>query len=350
MLLILKGVGLLVLALGIFSIFSLKAPKGKEAMSALAGTAIATFLVEAIHNYISGDLLQISFLKDVGLSSGNMGGVIAAILVPLKMGVNPIFAVVAGAALSGVGIIPGFVAGYVIGFVAPIIEKKLPKGVEVIFGALMIAPLARFIAIAVAPVINSTLLNIGNVIIGASEQSPMIMGFILGGMIKVICTSPLSSMALTAMLGLQGLAMGISCIASFGGAFANGIVFKRLKFGDSSNVIAVMLEPLTQADIVTAHPVPIYFSNFIGGGLAGISAVYFGIITNAPGTASPIPGMLAPFAFNPPSSVLMALFFAAIGGITGGLMGTTIYKFFTERKENSLKRQTILTSVLKIFH
>ncbi|WP_051569117.1 PTS sugar transporter subunit IIC [Alkaliphilus transvaalensis] len=350
MLLTFKGIGLLILALGVFSIFSLKAPKGKEAMTGLAGTAIATFLVEAIHNFISGDLLQIAFLKEVGLSSGSMSGAIAAILVSLKMGVNPIFAVVAGAALSGVGIIPGFVAGYIVGFVAPLIEKKLPQGVEVIFGALMIAPLARFIAVMTAPVVNGTLLNIGNVIVNASEQSPIVMGFLLGGMIKVICTSPLSSMALTAMLGLQGPAMGIACIASFGGAFANGIVFKKLKLGDSSNVVAVMLEPLTQADIVTSNPVPIYLSNFLGGGLAGISAVTFGIITNAPGTASPIPGMLAPFAFNDPMKVIPALLFAAVGGSIGGLVGTMIYSYFNRKKEkNTIRKQVILSGVFKTF-
>ena len=95
---------------------------------------------------------------------------------------------------------------------------------------------------------------------------------------KMICTSPLSSMALTAMLGLDGLAMGIAAIACVGGSFTNGIIFHRLKLGDRSNIIAVMLEPLTQADIITQNPIPIYCSNFCGGALAGLSAAVFGII------------------------------------------------------------------------
>lgn len=44
----------------------------------------------------------------------------------------------------------------------------------------------------------------------------------------------------------------------------------------------------------------IFFSDFIGGGLAGIVAAKFGIINNAPGTAAPIPGLLAPFGFIHP--------------------------------------------------
>ena len=288
MLTIVKGIGLLLLTLACFSVFSLKFPKGSEAMSGMANAAVASFLVEAVHHYITGDLLGIAFFSELGTVSGSFGGIAAATLVPISMGCNPVLAVVAGVAVGGYGILPGFVAGYIVGFVAPFLEKKLPEGLNLIVGALAIAPLARIIAIAVDPVVNSTLLNIGRMISAAAEQSPLIMGFLLGGIMKMICTSPLSSMALTAMLGLDGLAMGIAAIACVGGSFTNGIIFDRLKLGERSNVIAVMLEPLTQADIITQNPIPIYGSNFFGGGLAGLAAAMLGIINNAPGTASPV--------------------------------------------------------------
>lgn len=329
---ILKGMSLLVLSLVMFSVFSLKMPKGQKAMSGLANAAVATFLVEAIHKYIGGDLLKFKFLGEVGSASGSMGGVAAVILVSLNMGINPIYAVAAGVAVSGYGILPGFIAGYVVGLVAPYLEKKLPKGLDIIVGTLLIVLLSRGIAFLTAPVVNSTLGNIGSMIAVAAEQSPYLMGFLLGGIMKVICTSPLSSMALTAMLGLQGLAMGIASIACVGGSFTNGIVFKRLKFGDSSNVVAVMLEPLTQADIVTANALPIYASNFFGGGFAGIAAAHFKIINNAPGTASPIPGLLAPFGFNNPLNVILAIIFAVIGGIVAGFVGSTITQIIRKRK------------------
>ncbi len=321
-----KGIFLLLVVLALFSLFSMKAPKGSQAMSGLANAAVASFLVEAIHSYITGDFLGVQFLKDVGTSAGSMGGVASAILVPIAMGANPIFAVVAGLALSGYGILPGFVAGYAVGFISPLIEKYFPTGIDVIGGAILIAPISRGIAYLVDPVVNTTLINIGDTISIASLQSPMIMGFLLGGIIKMICTSPLSSMALTAMLNLQGLAMGIAAIACFGGSFTNGMVFNRLKLGNNANVAAVMLEPLTQAPLITRNPIPIYCSNFFGGGIAGMGAAYFGIINNSPGTASPIPGLLVPFAFNEPSKVLMALAVAAIGGALAGWVGTTIFK------------------------
>lgn len=326
MMTILSGVGLLLLTLAAFSLFSMKAPKGSQAMSGMANAAIATFLVEAIHSYITGDLLNLEFFKTVGTTSGSLGGVAAAIAVPLSMGANPVLAISAGVAIGSYGILPGFVAGYVVGLVSPLLEKKLPEGLNVIVGALVVAPLAHFVAFAVNPVVNATLVKIGGTITAAAEQSPLVMGFLLGGIMKMICTSPLSSMALTAMLGLKGLAMGIAAIACFGGSFTNGLIFHKLKLGDKSNVMAVMLEPLTQAPIITANPIPIYGSNFFGGGLAGIAAAALGIINNAPGTASPIPGLLAPFAFNPPLKVVAALVLGAIGGSIAGLVGAMVFK------------------------
>lgn len=323
---ILSGIGLLLATLAGFSLFSMKMPKGQAAMSGMANAAIASFLVEAVHNYITGDLLGLSFFQELGTTAGSLGGVAAAITVPISMGANPVFAVVAGVAVGGYGILPGFIAGYIVGLVSPILEKKLPEGLNIIAGALLIAPLARFIAIAVDPVVNSTLLSIGQTISAAASQSPLVMGFLLGGIMKMICTSPLSSMALTAMLGLDGLAMGIAAIACVGGSFTNGLIFHRLKLGDKSNVIAVMLEPLTQADIITANPIPIYCSNFFGGGLAGIAAAALGIINNAPGTASPIPGLLAPFAFNSPVNVVIALVLAILGGSLAGIIGAAVFK------------------------
>ena len=323
---LLKGVGLLLCALAGFSLFSIKAPKGSLAMSGLANAAIASFLVEAVHRYIFGDLLNIPLCHLLGETAGSLSGVASGITVPLAMGANPVFAVATGLACGGFGILPGFLAGYVTGLISPVLSRHLPDGLDVIGGTLLIAPLARGLAIFFDPFLNATLLTIGGSISAAASQSPLVMGFILGGIMKMICTSPLSAMAITAMIGLNGLAMGIASIACVGGCFSDGLVFARLKLGDRSNVIAVMLEPLTQAEIVTRHPLPIYGSNFFGGALSGVAAAAFHIINNAPGTASPIPGLIAPFAFNAPENVFMALFCAISAGLLSGFVGSTLFK------------------------
>ena len=61
MITILSGVGMLLLTLGIFSRLSMKMPKGSLAMSGMANAAVATFLVEAIHKYISETCLEFPF-------------------------------------------------------------------------------------------------------------------------------------------------------------------------------------------------------------------------------------------------------------------------------------------------
>ena len=265
-------------------------------------------------------------MGEVGSASGWMGGVAAAGLVGLAMGTNPVYAIASAAAINGFGILPGFIAAYFLHFLLKYTVKYLPSGLDVIIGTLLAAGLGRGISFFVEPFVNQIISIIGDSISVATAQSPVIMGFVLGGLMKMICTSPLSSMALTAMLGLTGLPMGIAAIACFGGSFTNALIFKRLKLGDNGKVIAVMLEPLTQAPVITKHPIPIYGSNFFGGAFAGVIAAVLGIINNAPGTASPIPGMLAPFAFNPPGTVMLALLLAAAGGILAGFIGSIVFK------------------------
>ena len=333
MLIFIKGIGCLLATLLVFSIFSMKFPKGDKAMGGLANAAVATFLVEAIYKYIGGDFLGFELLGEVGSVAGTMGGVAAGILVPIGMGLNPVYAVAVGVAVGGFGILPGFVAGYVCYFLIKKIDDLLPPGVDVIVATLLSAVIARELAILVDPGITALIANIGDAIMVATDQSPILMGFVLGGLIKIVCTSPLSSMALTAMLQLTGLPMGIAAIACFGGSFTNGLIFKTLKLGNNGAVAAVMMEPLTQADIVSKNSLPLYSSNFIGGGLAGVAAAALHIVNNAPGTASPIPGMLAPFAFNEPSAVFLALLLAALGGTFAGIIGSLFYtKTFIGRK------------------
>ena len=328
MLIFVKGLLSLFLTISVFSVFSLKCPKGDRAMSGLANAAVATFLVEAIYKYIAGDFLGIDFLLNTGISAGSYGGIAAAVCVGLTMGSNPVFAVASGVAVSEFGILPGFIAGYGVHFIGRFVEKQFPPWFVVIGGTLVSASSARAIAMVCNPLVDYAIGAVGQSIAIATFQNPLVMGLVLGGLMKIICTSPLSSMALTAMLGLTGLPMGICGVACFGGAFANGVLFHRLQLGTDSQAIAVVMEPLTQADLITKNPVPIYISSFLGGGCAGIIATIFGIQNNAPGTASPIPGMLSSFAFNPWGKVAAALLLSmALGALMGYGVSSAVKKF-----------------------
>ena len=151
------------------------------------------------------------------------------------------------------------------------------------------------------------------------------MGIILGGIITVVGTAPLSSMALTALLGLTGVPMAIGAMAAFSSAFMNGTLH-RLKLGDRKSTISVSIEPLSQADIVSANPIPVYVTNFFGGAVAGLIIALSGMINDATGTATPIAGFLVMFGFNSPMKVIIYGVVMAIVGGLAGFLGSLVFK------------------------
>lgn len=323
---IIFGTVLLLIVLGLFTLFSYKAPNGMKAMGALANAACASFLVEAFHYAFFGEVLKIEFLQGVGSANGNLGGVAAGILVPLALGVSPVYAVLTGLAVSGFGILPGFIAGYLISYVVKFLEKKVPAGLDLIAIIVVAAPLSRLIATGVNPIVNGTLLKIGDVLLSSANSSPVIMGIILGGILTVVATAPLSSMALTAMLGLTGVPMAIGALAVFGSSFMNYVFFDKMKFGSKKDTIAVAIEPLTQADIISANPIPVYVTNFIGGAASGIIVALMGLVNMTPGTATPIAGFAVMFAYNPAIKVLIAAAGCIIVSVISGYIGYLIFR------------------------
>ena len=98
---------------------------------------------------------------------------------------SPVYALVIAAACGGMDLLPGFFAGYMIGYVMKYTEKYVPDGVDLIGSIVILAPLARLIAVLLTPVVNSTLIRIGDIIQSSTNTNPIIMGIILGGIITV---------------------------------------------------------------------------------------------------------------------------------------------------------------------
>ena len=340
---VLIGTGLLLLVLGLFTLFSYKAPQGMKAMGALASAACASFLVEAFHSSFFGDVLNIEFLKKIGTANGSLGGVAAAILVPLALGVSPVYAVLIGLSCSGLGILPGFIAGYLMSFVVKFLEKKLPGGLDLIVIIVFAAPLTRLIGDCMTPVVDSTLLKIGQVLVASADSSPILMGIILGGIITVVATAPLSSMALTAMLGLTGAPMAIGALSVFGSSFLNFVLFSKMKFGSKKDTISVAIEPLTQADIITANPLPVYITNFIGGALCGIIIVIMGLTNMSPGTATPIAGFAVMFAYNPAFKVLLTALGCVVVSAGSGYLGYMMFKNHKIRTAAEIRGENVIS-------
>ena len=156
-----------------FTLFTYKAPNGMRAMGALANAAIATFLVEAFNKYVGGEVFGIKFLEELGDAAGGLGGVAAAGLTALAIGVSPVYALVIAAACGGMDLLPGFFAGYIIGYVMKYTEKYVPDGVDLIGSIVILAPLARLIAVLLTPVVNSTLIRIGDIIQSSTNTNQL---------------------------------------------------------------------------------------------------------------------------------------------------------------------------------
>ena len=73
-------------------------------------------------------------------------------------------------------------------------EKYVPDGIDLIGSIVILAPIARLIATGLTPVVNNTLIKIGDIIQSSTDTNPLIMGIVLGGIITVVGTAPLSSM------------------------------------------------------------------------------------------------------------------------------------------------------------
>ncbi len=287
-------------------------------MGALANAAVASFLVEAFQLYVGGDLIGIPFLKEVGESAGSLGGVAGATLVALAMGVSPVYAMIVGASVLKFGLLPGFIAGYLISFLVKQIEKRVSEGLDLIACIVIEAPLTRLIAQGMDPVVTATLKQIG-------------------GVITVVATAPLSSMALTALLGLTGLPMAIGALAVTSSSFMNYVFFKRMKFGDKRTTIAVAIEPLTQAVLISANPIPVYVTNFIGGATAGIIISMFDLVNNATGTATPIAGLMVMYGFNDPIQVTLCFLCIMVSGIISGYIGSLLFKNYPIRTAEQIR-------------
>ncbi|MCI7240089.1 MAG: PTS sugar transporter subunit IIC [Aerococcus suis] len=323
---VLFGVILLIVVLALLSLFKFKAPGGDKAVSALSSAAIASFLVEAFHSSFLGSLFGIDFLSELGSVSGSLSGVAAGALVAFALDVKPVYAVMIGLAAGGYGILPGFFAGYLTSYVVKFLDEKIPEGLNLIAIVLAIPFITRLLAIGIDPIVKATLLRIGDILVSAADTNPIVMGVILGAIIPVVSTTPLSSMALTAILGLTGTPMAIGALATMGASFTLLFLFHFRRFGSNQDTISVAIEPLTQIDVTLSNPLPIWSTVAAGGALSGVVIALMGLVNNTPGTATPIAGFAVMFAYNDFMQVIIAALIVILISSVAGFIGAKLYR------------------------
>ncbi|MDN6838733.1 MAG: PTS sugar transporter subunit IIC, partial [Staphylococcus equorum] len=288
----------------------------------------ATFLGEAFLRYAVGGVFNIEYIANIGETMGGLGGLAVGALVPLSFGISPVFSVIMGVTLVNFNLLPAFIASYVLSFIIVQIEKKVPEGIDLIVVVLIAPTAGYFIADMIEPVVTGILNVIGQTILVAVEGNQYIMGAILGAIITIVGMTPLSSMVLTALIGLTGVPMGIGAMGCYGCSILNAVFFQKMKFGSNSTALAVAIEPLTQVDIISSNPIPIYTTNAVAGAINGIITTYFALQIPVTGMATPWAGLLVILGSNPMQRALIAVAIITIVSLLVGFIGSYIFKDF----------------------
>lgn len=202
-----------------------------DAMGAMAYGLFASLLVGTILNTI-GQEFNIEFLSKtlwpiVQAATG------PAIAVSIAYSLHAPDLVLFSSAVVGVA---GYQLGGPIGvFISTIFAVEFGKlisketKIDIVLTPVVTVLVGAIIATFIGPYIQAMMVAIGNAIMAATKQQPLIMGIIVSVAMGMILTLPISSAAICIMLGLSGLAGGAATV----GCCANMIGFAVISYKDN---------------------------------------------------------------------------------------------------------------------
>ena len=204
-----------------------------DAMGAMAMGLFASLIIGLI-------ISQLAKLPGLGILS-RVTGVLAsdspvigsAIGVAIAYGLKSDGLVIFSCAACGAaGYMSGGPVGAYIGSVigaeaGQLVSKKTPFDIIVTPSAAIIC--GGLAASYVGPYISSAMTWLGNIVNSATEMAPLPMGIIVGAVVGMVLTLPISSAALCIALGLSGLAAG----AATAGCSAQMIGFAVISYCDN---------------------------------------------------------------------------------------------------------------------
>ena len=212
-----------------------------DALKYMAFGLFSTLLMGSILNQI-GVLTGSAFLTEtIWPAAQAMTGPAIAIAVGYALNAPPLvlFSLTIGGYL---GYAQGGPAG---AFIAAMVAAEFGKAVsgetkvDILLTPFVTVLVGAVIAVIVGPPIGWCMTALGNLIMWATEQQPVLMGIIIAAVVGIVLTLPISSAALCIMLGLHGVAAGAAVVGcccqmvgfavqsyrqnGFGGLIAQGI-------------------------------------------------------------------------------------------------------------------------------
>lgn len=205
-----------------------------DALGSMAQGLFASLLIGTILNTL-GQQLAIPFLTDtVWPIANSMTGAAIGVAVAYALdapGLVLFSSTITGAAGNALGGPAGaFIAALVGAEFGKIVSKETKLDIIVTTGTTVITGV--FVGSIVGPAIGHLMTTIGEFIMLVTDPAPFAMGVIISVVFGITLTMPLSSAALSLMLGLEGIAAGAAtagcCAHMVGYAFMS---FKENKWG-----------------------------------------------------------------------------------------------------------------------
>lgn len=196
-----------------------------DALGYMALGLFASLLIGTILNTI-GQQFNLSFLTEtVWPIANSMTGPAIGVAVAYALSAPPLVlfsSTITGAAGSALGGPAGaFVAALIGAEIGKLVSKETKVDIIVTTGVTTLSGV--FVGSVIGPFIGGLMTTTGEFIMFATELAPFFMGVIISMVVGVTLTLPLSSAALSLMLGLEGIAAGAAtagcCAQMIGFAF-----------------------------------------------------------------------------------------------------------------------------------
>ncbi|MFD1739052.1 PTS transporter subunit IIC [Bacillus salitolerans] len=256
----------------------------------LFSTLIIGLIIETI-----GTKLHVPFLIEMGtLAKSLMGpGIGAAVAYGLKAPPLVIFAaIISGAAGASLG-------GPVGSYVAAVLSTEIGKMVhnetklDIILTPLTTILVGYSVATFLGPPLHQLLTSFGALVNWSTSQQPFVLGILVAALMGLALTAPISSAAISLMLGLEGSAAGAATI---------GCAAQMIGFGVSSyrengvgGLLAIGLgTSMLQVGNIIKNPLILIPPTIAGIVLAPIGTILLPMSNNAAGAGMGTSGLVGP--------------------------------------------------------
>lgn len=202
-----------------------------DALGSMAQGLFASLLIGTILNTI-GQQLNLPFLSQtVWPIAQSMTGSAIGVAVAYALQAPPLVlfsSTITGAAGNALGGPAGaFVAALIGAEFGKLVSKETRLDIIVTTGVTVLSGVS--VGAVMGPIIGGLMTAMGEVVMYATELAPFAMGVVVSVIVGMVLTLPLSSAALSMMLGLEGIAAG----AAMAGCCAHMIGFAFMSFKEN---------------------------------------------------------------------------------------------------------------------